>query len=142
MDDSCDLTTVVTGPLDERRYKDRRRIPFPTHIYSLTQQTLRFSWRLLVAADCTCEYSKWQWQGLKIASHASLPLILRAMGTITHAAEAPSATEDETDTSSGQRGSEQSDQGLEEGFGRDEELEVPEYERLRQLNLVKNSLKL
>ena len=30
----------------------------------------------------------------------------------------------------------------EEGFGRDEELEVPEYERLRQENLRKNSKKL
>ena len=30
----------------------------------------------------------------------------------------------------------------EEGFGRDEELEVPEYERFRQENLRKNSKKL
>lgn len=68
-----------------------------------------------MAADCTCLSSKWRWQGLPIASHASLPVIHLAMGTPTHAAEVPSTTE---------------------------EFEVPEYERLRQENLRKNSLKL
>ena len=54
------------------------------------------------------------------------------MGTPTNAAEAPSATKDETDTSYGERGSKRStEQASEEGFGRDEEFEVPEYERLR-----------
>ena len=91
-----------------------RRLRFPTTIYSLIQQTLSFSSWLFVAADCTCLSSKWRWQGLKIASHASLPVIHLAMGTPTHAAEVPSTTE---------------------------EFEVPEYERLRQENLRKNSLK-
>jgi hypothetical protein len=96
-----------------------------------------------VAKNRTCLSSKWQWQGLKIASHASLLVIHLAMGTPTKAAEAPATTEDETNTSSRQRGSKRSDQSAsEEGFGRDEEFEVPEYERLRQENLRKNSLKL
>lgn len=57
------------------------------------------------------------------------------------AAEAPSATDG--DTSSGEQvshASEGSEQ--EEGITRDEEATVPEYERLRQENLRKNSLKL
>jgi hypothetical protein len=65
------------------------------------------------------------------------------METPTNGAEAPSATE-EDDTSSGDfRVSQRSEeQASEEGFGRDEDAEVPEYERLRQENLRKNSLKL
>ena len=61
------------------------------------------------------------------------------METPTNASEAPSATEeDKDDTNSKDRGSE----GSEEGFGREEYTEVPEYERLRQEHLRKNALKL
>jgi hypothetical protein len=56
------------------------------------------------------------------------------MQTPTNAAEAPWLTE-EDDTSSCERASE-------EGFGTDEDAEVPEYERLRQENIRRNSLKL
>ncbi len=64
------------------------------------------------------------------------------METPTNATEAPSATE-EDDTSSGERVSQRSEeQASEEGFGRDEDAEVPEYERLRQENLRINSVKL
>jgi len=53
--------------------------------------------------------------------------------------EAPSGD----DSSSGTRVSQRSEeQASEEGFARDEDAEVPEYERLRQENIKKNSLKL
>ena len=57
-------------------------------------------------------------------------------------ASVPDATVAE-ETASGERGPRRGQEpALDEGFGRDNIDEVPEYERLRQANLRKNSLRL
>lgn len=78
-----------------------------------------------------------------MACLAATPVNHLAMETPTTAADPHSPTEDSISGFSGSRDSLRSESlGLEEGCGRDEEFELPEYERLRQENLRKNSLKL
>ena len=75
-------------------------------------------------------------------TRASLRLLTVAMETPQIFDEVPDACGEE-ETSSGERGSRRSEEPTSEaGFGRDHFDEVPEYERLRQANLRKNSLKL
>ena len=120
--------------------REWRRLRFETNIYALMTQTLSFLSWLLVAAVRTLEKSTWRWHTLKSASHNILLRIQCAMETLANAAV---AYEEETDTSSGQRGCKRSDHSdSETGLGRDSELEVPEYEQLRQERLRKNELKL